>query len=126
MEKFAKLLDPNPRAMKRFVNIYSSELSVQTLREELPEADTLALWVILKTRWPALADYLQATPTALEYVGDSKILPKDIPEELGDLFRTNDVERLVQFAEGGPLTPDLIRACAGPPSKALWNMGHPV
>ena len=54
----------------------------------------------------------------MKYVGHSAALPKGTPDELRGLFDAEEVRRLVDFEDGGPLSARLIKACAGPPSKA--------
>jgi hypothetical protein len=70
LTRFAPLLEPNPRAMKRLVNSYGVARAVQIL-EDRPTALThprerLALWTVLKARWPLLADYLATHPDSVE------------------------------------------------------------
>src|SRR5262249_20567252 len=57
--RFAPLLEPNPRSMKRLVNGYGIASAVEILRSVGVETghvppDTLALWTILCLRWPLL------------------------------------------------------------------------
>ena len=70
LTRFAPLLEPNPRAMKRLVNSYGVARAVQILEGhpaslEHPR-ERLALWIILNARWPLLADYLAAHPDSLD------------------------------------------------------------
>jgi peptidoglycan hydrolase-like protein with peptidoglycan-binding domain len=66
----ATLLEPNPRAMKRLVNAYGVERAIQILEGRSAELEhpheRLALWTILKLRWPLLADYLSEHPGTLD------------------------------------------------------------
>jgi hypothetical protein len=66
----AALLEPNPRAMKRLVNAYGVERAVQILEGRSAELEhpreLLALWTILRLRWPLLSDYLSEHPDTLE------------------------------------------------------------
>lgn len=73
----APLLEPNPRAMKRLVNAYGVERAVQILEGHSAELEhpqeRLALWTILKSRWPLLADYLSEHPDALDDLTANRI-----------------------------------------------------
>src|SRR5437667_3805003 len=48
LQQFAPLLEPNPRAMKRFVNDYSILRAVRTLEGNAVQADPLALWAVIE------------------------------------------------------------------------------
>lgn len=111
--KFAPILPPNPRELKRFVEMYSIARAVCLLEGRDATSQVLALWTILRIEWPALADYLRESPEMVEFVGSKPDdLPDSIPIQLRDLFYDPRVERLVYFPHGGPLTSDLIRTCA--------------
>src|SRR5262249_3402747 len=64
LEPYAGLLDPTPRAMKRFVMAYSMLRAVRLAEGSLVGVGPLALWTIMLTRWPTLAELLQADPAA--------------------------------------------------------------
>jgi hypothetical protein len=113
LRKFAPLLDPNPRAMKRFVNAYGIARVVLTLESTLVSSDTLALWTILRSRWPMLAERLAKEPDLIASIVSHTPPPADLPLDLRRLHDAGEVQRVVTFARGGPLTPDLIRAAAG-------------
>jgi len=59
---FAPLLDPNPRAMKRFVNAYALQRDLALLGGldimETVKRKQLALWTIVSLRWPLVEEYL--------------------------------------------------------------------
>ena len=99
--------------MKRFVNDYSMLRAVRTLEGNPVSTDPLALWAIIETRWPALADYLRAWPESIGLLGNSDSHLQDVPADLRGLFNDANVRRLANFEHGGPLTPELIRACCG-------------
>jgi hypothetical protein len=65
LQKFAVLLDGNPRRIKRFLNTYTSNLVTTGLDQSFPNPDTLALWTIVRVRWPMLADVMAADPSVL-------------------------------------------------------------
>jgi hypothetical protein len=113
LQRFGPLLEPNPRAMKRFVNDYGMLRAVRTLEGNPVSTDPLALWAIIQTRWPALADCLRARPESIGLLGGSDSCLQDVPADLHGLFNDANVSMLVNFEYGGPLTPELIRACCG-------------
>ncbi|RLK61295.1 P-loop NTPase fold protein [Actinokineospora cianjurensis] len=106
LQRYAGLLPPNPRAMKRFINTYSMSRAVRTLEGNVVPVQSLALWTVVEIRWPSLADYLRANPEAI-LLADTKA--DQAPEALHPVFAD---ESLVILAK--QLTPDLIReACGG-------------
>src|SRR5262249_29146548 len=113
LQRFAPLLEPNPRAMKRFVNDYSILRAVRTLEGNAVQADPLALLAVIETRWPALADYLRAQPDATQFLADSTSNHESIPADVRPLFEDQSVQSLANFEYGGPLTPEVIQACCG-------------
>jgi len=111
---FAGLLPDNPRAVKRFLNAFAMTRTVRTLEGQAIPTPSLALWTILLTRWPQLADALADHPNWLTpAVPDPSGLPPQIPEAIQALLDDPDVQALLTFPDGGPLTPDLVRACRG-------------
>jgi hypothetical protein len=111
LQRFAPLVDANPRSMKRFLNSYSVLRAVRTLEGNTIASEPLALWTILQTRWPSLADYLRRQPEAIEYAGKAEHA-ETIPEELRLLLDLPEFQRLLAFSSV-PLTADVIRACCG-------------
>jgi hypothetical protein len=112
LRKFGPLLAPNPRSMKRFINDYSIVEAVRLLEGCSVGGDSLALWTIIETRWPALADYLREKPDDVAYIGDASDISSS-PSEIAGLFKDPDVRQVVQFEHGGPLTSEVIRTCCG-------------
>lgn len=111
---FAGLLPDNPRAVKRFLNAFAMTRTVRTLEGQAIPTPSLALWTILLTRWPQLADALAAHPNWLTpALPDPSGLPPQIPEPIRNLLDDPDVQAVLAFPDGGPLTPDLVRACRG-------------
>lgn len=108
---FAELLPDNPRAVKRFLNAFALTRTVRTIEGQAIPTPTLALWTILQIRWPRLADALTLHPewAAPGEGGRDPAVPDNIRELLDD----PDVQSVLRFADGGPLTPDLVRACRG-------------
>jgi hypothetical protein len=66
---FAVLLEPNPRAMKRFVNAYGVRESIDLLQETYTDPVQLARRTLLELRWPLLAEELERKPELLERIG---------------------------------------------------------
>jgi KAP family P-loop domain len=114
--RFAPLLTGNPRSMKRFVNDYSVLCAVRTLEGNPVQSEPVALWAILETQWPALADYLRGNPNTISQIGDSPADLDLVPAAIRSLFDDPDVRRLAAFEYGGSLTAELIRSCCGAPS----------
>ncbi|MFC4118571.1 P-loop NTPase fold protein [Nonomuraea zeae] len=115
LEPYAPLLPPTPRAMKRFVMAYSMLRAVRTAEGSVVGVGPLALWTVLQTRWPLLAEYLQATPESvgLFHVGADR-LPPSAPAGLAPLFTDPPPElRLVMNHPAGPLNESAIRECSG-------------
>ena len=119
LQQFAPLLPPNPRAMKRFINDYSILRAVRTLEGNAVDMAPLALWAVIETRWPSLADYLGVHPEAIGLVQRAGAAPgahpavDEIPADLLCLFTAPELRRLVFFDPGGPLTAELVAQCYG-------------
>jgi hypothetical protein len=112
MERFAGLLEPNPRAMKLVLNAYGMARALQVIEDNVVTGDALALWTILRVRWPALADHVRAHPETIDALAAGH--PPPAPEDpLAPLFTSREVRRIVTCADGGPLTAADIRACCG-------------
>jgi hypothetical protein len=114
LQQFSGLLAANPRSVKRFVIANSMARTVLTLQGNFVDAETLALWLVVQTRWPALARYLQSDPDRLELfttvpVPDVTALPETLRPLAGD----EAVRAVLTHRPGGPLTPALVRDLAG-------------
>jgi peptidoglycan hydrolase-like protein with peptidoglycan-binding domain len=129
LARFAPLLEPNPRAMKRLVNAYGVERALQIIGGHSTDLkqprERLALWTILKSRWPLLADYLADEPEAVELLKDGKV-----PEELANdesrrylvaLFKDEEVQRVVSGEGlGVDLDKESLRLLIeGPPAQNI-------
>lgn len=113
LQKFAKLLDSNPRSLKRFTNTYGVLRSVRTLEGSDVESDTLAFWLVLQTRWPILTDYLESNVNALDDAEEGFQLSL-LPDELKALREDPELHYVLRrMPDGVKLTPDAIRACCG-------------
>jgi hypothetical protein len=111
LERFAELLEPNPRAMKRFVNAFGLARVVLTLEDVLVPFDVLALWTILSTRWPMLADRLREHPEEVELAGDAAAQAPGLPDDVRALLASREVAEVTRFPDGGPLTRALVEEC---------------
>lgn len=113
LRKFSPLLHGNPRSIKLFLNTYSMLRSVRTLEGSTLPPDTLALWALIRVRWPSIADVLARNPDAVEGIKDDLWCADHFPEDLRTLAKSNDLRRVVLHDEGGPLTAELVRRCCG-------------
>jgi len=111
LSKFAPLLPPNPRSMKRFINAFGVARTVHTLEGSPVESDVLALWTVLRARWPLLAQEFTALPELIERVGAAVPAGGDVPEEILPLLQSQEVIDVVQFPFGGPLTHAEVKSC---------------
>jgi hypothetical protein len=113
---FWRLLDPNPRSMKRFVMAYSIARAVSVAEGNVIELEPLALWTIMTLRWPLLAEHLQAEPEDVAYFRAARdALPPWIPGSLSSLFTEppHDLRAVMNHPNGGPLTAEVIHRCCG-------------
>ena len=108
LEKFASLLDRNPRRIKRFLNTYTADLVTFGLEDNFLDPDALAIWTILRMRWPTLAAYLREQPNAIEYAHQHSLIPDDIDPGIRRVFHFGEVRDLIDCPHGGPLTVDLV------------------
>ncbi|MBB2740673.1 UNVERIFIED_ORG: V8-like Glu-specific endopeptidase [Microbispora rosea subsp. rosea] len=112
LAKFSRLLHSNPRAMKRFVNTYTVLRAVRVLEGSLVPTDALALWTLLRIRWPELADYLESHPEAVDRITEGSGV-QDLPESLRELAASRDLHEVLCGVPGVTLTADVVRACSG-------------
>lgn len=112
LERFAALLSFNPRTTKRFINTYSMLQTVTILEGYVVDPDTLALWTIIETRWPGLADALRKEPDLISLTDPSS--ERNVTDEaLLDLLGSRAVQEVINFHHGGPLTAEGVRKCCG-------------
>jgi Cdc6-like AAA superfamily ATPase len=110
LKPYGRLLDPNPRAMKLLVNGYSANRALAILSEVDIDLHQLALWTILSSRWPRLADYLAERPDMLERIGHAGI--EDLPEDLKALWEEPAVIKVVKGDSiHAPLTTETLKQC---------------
>lgn len=113
LRKFLPLLHSNPRNVKKFLNTYSMLRSVRVLESNTVSSDDLALWTIVRVRWPALADHLERDPASVRGIVEPLWAGECFPPALRDLAADPDLREVVRFRTGGPLTADVIRQCSG-------------
>ncbi|MBE8517172.1 hypothetical protein ILP97_06560 [Amycolatopsis sp. H6(2020)] len=85
LDLVAEALGENPRGMKHFFTTYSIFRCVRTLEGNTPSRDTLALWSIVRMRWPSLFDYLETCPDAVAGVLEPILVADHFPAELHDV-----------------------------------------
>jgi hypothetical protein len=106
LQDFDRLLERNPRAMKRLINAYGLARDVELIESGAQvSTDTaaikqLALWTILRLRWPLLAQHLEHHPADIEKVGASANLDR-VPEALHEAFDEPDLIAVVNGAGVG-------------------------
>lgn len=113
LSKFSPMLHGNPRSIKLFLNTYSMLRSVRTLEGSTLAPDTLALWALIRVRWPSVADVLTRNPEAVEGIKDDLWCTDHFPQDLHAQAKSKDLRRVVTHEQGGPLTAALIRQCCG-------------
>jgi KAP family P-loop domain len=115
LEQYAELLDPTPRAMKRFVMEYFMLRAVRTAEGSVVKRGPLALWTIVLTRWPLLAEFLRNSPPSVQLFGSSPTqIPSSVPADLIDLFLDPPQDlRNVMNHPHGPLDAKRIREASG-------------
>ena len=95
LQPFVDFLDPNPRAMKRFINAYAFRKAIALLGGGDIETGPLALWTLMELRWPLLADYLSDHPEMVERIG-TEMASDGIPLDIQELFADRAVVAVVQ------------------------------
>lgn len=115
LQKFSALLEPNPRSMKRFVNAYSVGLSSALLEERQVEPEQLALWTIVRMRWPDLADHLSLHPELVEALrpGTGGV-DGAIPQALLPLSGDTGLAAVLGFGEQSLDEAAIRSLCGGP------------
>lgn len=113
LQPYLALLEPNPRAMKLLVNAYSANRALALLSEVDIDRHQLALWTILESRWPQLAEFLLEDPKLPDNL--NKPGASNVPENVRDLFSAPCVDHVKQVVSGGgigtELTIETIRQC---------------
>ena len=107
LERYADLLEPNPRAAKRFLMAYSVNYAARLSEGADFESQTLALWTVLSTRWPTLADWV------LERLPDKSLDPEAADGHPSRLLLDPEVNRVIRSGKGGPLDRERVLRCCG-------------
>ena len=115
LQRFASLLEPNPRSMKRVVNAYGLRQAKKYIEQSNVSSDALARWTILELRWPLLADFLAARPEAIGYVGNTVPENGGIPDNIRNLLKDDDVKAVVEarWQEAERLDVQAVREIVG-------------
>ncbi|HYN46837.1 MAG TPA: hypothetical protein VES64_09110, partial [Allosphingosinicella sp.] len=116
LQNYARLLEPNPRAMKRLVNAYGMHQATLFLAGRSCTPDALARWTILELRWPLLADFLASRPNAVgalhQSISDDEM--PHVPDSLRELFGDELVIAVIGSRFGrNNLTATAIRSILG-------------
>ncbi|GEL94869.1 P-loop NTPase fold protein [Cellulomonas composti] len=115
LEQYAHLLEPNPRATKRFLMSYNVAFAARITEPEPIEPATLALWTVLSTRWPALAEWIR---DALPLGGE--VRASDESGHPSRLLLEPPVRAVMDSPLGGPLDRvRMLRCCGYPPDPGL-------
>lgn len=109
LKDFARLLEPNPRAMKRLLNAYALHrdmaiLSGLDVLGNLKMRKQLVLWTIVCLRWPLLEQILIDNIDYVNAIHGRKTVA-GIPEELRPLLKRESIQRVFQ-GEGVGVTLD--------------------
>jgi hypothetical protein len=115
LQRYAPLLDPTPRAMKRFIMSYSMLRVVRIAEGSVVGVGPLALWTILRNRWPLLADHLEEDPEAVMlFRRQPEQFSDSVPPAIIPLFTDPpDSLKAVMNHSDGPLTAEVIQECSG-------------
>jgi hypothetical protein len=131
LTRFAHLLEPNPRSIKRLLNAYRPALILRVLEGRLetsPERDAFVLWLIVTLRWPLLADYIAERPSAADEIldGSEEVLKDEARPYLAQLLRNETVKSVLRGGGvGAPLdTRAVARLLAEPAASPLDARQH--
>jgi hypothetical protein len=119
LQQYTKMIEPNPRAAKRFIMAYNIAFASRLLEPESISAETLALWTLIVVRWPALAEWIR------EELPDGSLEPIDVEHHPSKLLATPQVQHVMASKNGGPLDRDMFLRCCGYPVPATRTPGAP-
>ncbi len=80
-----RILDQNPRAMKRFLNAYGVMRLMICQSSKDVSAIQIAGWTIICLRWPLIAEYLAGRPKDVAHFRYDS-LPSEVPDLVRELF----------------------------------------
>jgi nucleoside phosphorylase len=107
LQRFADLLESNPRSMKRLVNAYGLHQATHFLEGRNVLPDALARWTIIELRWPLLAEFLSSRPMFIIKLANGQSDDRSIPRELKKLFEDAEVKAVIgSNAAGEPRSLD--------------------
>jgi hypothetical protein len=101
LRDFARLLEPNPRAMKRLVNAYGMLRAIDILSERATQPQLLGLWAVLSLRWPTLASWLEEHPDDADCLRRATPPSPGCPQAILALLQDPEVHRVAR-GEGIP------------------------
>jgi hypothetical protein len=112
LQQYTEMIEPNPRAAKRFIMAYNIAFASRLLDPESIPAETLALWTLIAVRWPALAEWIRGE------LPDGSLEPIDLEHHPSKLLVAPQVQRVIASKNGGPLDRDMFLRCCGYPVPA--------
>lgn len=102
LQPLARLLEANPRSMKRLVNAYGLNQARAYLENRDVSVEALARWTIIELRWPILADHIVRSWPEIDLTATSS---KSDPNEIDKLLTTQEVREVIGAARAkGRLT----------------------
>ena len=115
LQKFADLLEPNPRSMKRLVNAVGMAQARGFLEGRTVLPETRARWVMLTLRWPILAEFIAAEPERLRHWMAATEKPLEgtagWPQPMTQLLSDRAIRAVVGSpTDDGNLTPESLLA----------------
>lgn len=101
LQRFTALTEANPRSMKRLVNSYVAIAMAETARrvdKGLGEKDRckIALWAIIRQRWPVLEDYLEVRTSQIENIVLGDFKPDENDSEGAEIERLLSTQPKIQ------------------------------
>lgn len=112
LQPYSVYLDLNPRSMKRLLNSYTVNKATSLISHIDITAHQLALWTILATRWPILADYLLENP---EMLAKESKTDTALPDPIKGLWNQQEVQTVIKASgikgSSPALSQDTLRKC---------------
>lgn len=109
LKPYSIYLDLNPRSMKRLLNSYTVNKASSLISHIDISAHQLALWTIVATRWPVLADFMLENPDLLEKAASGD---NTFPDPVKALWNRSEVQRVLKgVGQSSPLEPNTLLKC---------------
>jgi hypothetical protein len=129
LQRFAGLLEPNPRAMKRLLNAYGIHQATSYLVDRKVSQEILARWTIIELRWPLLAELLEVHPQLASILAKGEV-PRDerVSENLKRLFSDDDLLAVVRGKDDGMgpiIDENAVRLLMGLPPRPTPPISDP-